>query len=129
LDRGGGVLLIEDEESVRWVTAAMLRDLGFEVLEAPGGVEALEVLRQHQSEIRCVVCDLTMPRMSGWETLAALRELSPDLPVILASGYGEDEVMAGSHRELPQAFLAKPFDSEHLAAAIGHALAGKKRRP
>jgi len=123
---GGRVLLVDDEESVRVVTASMLRHLGFEVLEAPGGVEALGAFRQHHGEIRCVVCDLTMPRMNGWETLAALRELSPGLPVILASGYGEDQVMAEARRERPQAFLAKPFHIEGLAEAIGHALAGEK---
>ena len=129
LEGGGRVLLVEDDQSVRFVTSSMLENLGFEVIEAPGGVEALEAFRQHHGEIRCVVCDLTMPRMNGWETLAALRALSPELPVILASGYSEDQVLAEPHRERPQAFLAKPFRVDDLAEVIGRALAKEKKRP
>ena len=65
------MLLVEDEEMVREMTAAMLTHLGFTVLEAKDGVEAVEVFRQHRNEIRCVLSDLTMPRMDGWETLTA----------------------------------------------------------
>lgn len=126
LEGGGGILLVDDEDGVRRVTAAMLAHLGFEVLEAAGGAEALEVYRLHQGGIRCVVCDLTMPRMNGWETLAALQRLSPGLPVILASGYGGDEVLAEPRLERPAAFLAKPFGIQQLADAIGQALAPKK---
>jgi signal transduction histidine kinase/CheY-like chemotaxis protein len=122
-EKGGGtVLLVEDEEMVREVAAAMLNRLGFSVLEAKDGVEAVEVFRQHQDEIRCVLSDLTMPRMNGWETLAALRKLAPDIPVILASGYDEAHVMAGDHAELPQVFLGKPYRLKGLSDAISHAL-------
>ena len=76
------------------------------------------MFRQHRDEIRCVLCDLTMPRMDGWETLAALRKLAPDIPVILASGYDEAQVMAGDHPERPQAFLGKPYQMVQLKAAL-----------
>ena len=66
----------------RWcatVAEAMLTRLGFAVLQARDGVEAVEVFRQHQDEIRCVLCDLTMPRMNGWETLGGSAQSSrPD---------------------------------------------------
>ena len=84
------------------------------------------MFRQHKDEIRCVVCDLTMPRMDGWETLAALRKLAPGLPVVLASGYDKASVMAGDHPELPEAFLGKPYRLDELRDAIRRALAGKK---
>ena len=70
------------------------------MLQAEDGVEALEMFSQHQDDIRCVLCDLTMPRMNGWETLAALRSLAPGIPVILASGYDEAQVMAGDHHRI-----------------------------
>lgn len=124
---GGTVLLIDDEAMVRDVAAAMLKCLGFSVLEAKDGVEAVEVFRQHQHEIRCVLCDLTMPRMSGWETLTTLRKLAPDIPVILASGYDKAQVMAGDHPELPQVFLGKPYKFKGLSDAIGQALVSKKK--
>ena len=121
----GTVLLVEDEEMVRDVAAAMLKRLGFSVLEAKDGVEAVEVFRQQQHEIRCVLCDLTMPRMDGWETLAALRKLAPGIPVILTSGYDQARVMAGDHPEWPQVFLGKPYQSTGLRDAIRQALENK----
>jgi len=108
-EAGGTVLLIEDEEQVRSMARIMLTRLGYRVLEAKDGVEAVEVFRQHHNEIRCVICDLTMPHMDGWGTLAALRKLSPDIPVILSSGYDEARVMEDEHPERPNAFLGKPY--------------------
>jgi CheY-like chemotaxis protein len=121
----GTVLLVEEEEMVREIGATMLTHLGFGVLEAKDGVEAVEVFRQHQDEIRCVLSDLTMPRMNGWDTLAALRKLSPDIPVILSSGYDEAQVMAEKHPELPDAFLGKPYQIKGLQETINRVLAVK----
>ena len=69
-----------------------------------------------------MLCDLTMPRMNGWETLAELRKLVPGIPVILASGYDEAQAMAGDHTELPQAFLGKPYRMRALREALSRAL-------
>jgi two-component system, cell cycle sensor histidine kinase and response regulator CckA len=96
------------------------------VLLAEDGVEAVAVFRQHKDEVRCVICDLTMPRMDGWETLAALRKLAPCLPAVLMSGYDKAQVMAGDHPELPEAFLSKPYQLHEFRDAIRRALAGKK---
>jgi CheY-like chemotaxis protein len=127
IDAGGTVLLVEDEPSVRKVGQNALTHLGFAVLLAKDGVEAVEVFRQHRDEVRCVLCDLTMPRMNGWETMAALRQMAPGIPVILASGYDKAYVMAGDHPELPQAFLSKPFRVRELRDAIGLALVQAKK--
>ncbi|MFN2357475.1 MAG: response regulator, partial [Desulfotignum sp.] len=110
----GTVLLIEDEASVRYMVKAMLTRLGYAVIEAQDGVEGMRLFQEHQNEIACVLSDLTMPRMNGWETLAALREKGADVPVILASGYDKESVMAGDHPELPQAFLNKPYSMAAL---------------
>ena len=127
MEWSGTVLLVEDDEVLRNTAAAMLKRLGFSVIEAKDGVEAVEVFRQRQDEIRCILCDLTMPRMNGWETLTALRKLVPDIPVILASGYDEAQVMAGDHPELPQVFLGKPYKFKGLSDAINQALINKKK--
>ncbi|MCX5809739.1 MAG: PAS domain S-box protein, partial [Proteobacteria bacterium] len=126
MEGGGTVLLVEDEAMVRTMAKRMLTHLGFTVLEAKDGVEAVEVFRQHQNEIRCVLCDLTMPRMNGWETLTALRKLAPDVPVILASGYDKAQVMSGDHPEWPQVFLGKPYRIKELSVAISQALISRK---
>ena len=126
IEEGGTVLLVEDEQMVRDMAKAMLTHLGFAVLEAKDGIEAVEVFRQHKDAISCVLCDLTMPRMDGWETLAALRKLAPGIPVILTSGYDQAQVMAGDHPEWPQAFLGKPYRLTGLCDAIRQTLEKKQ---
>jgi PAS domain S-box-containing protein len=123
MEGGGTVLLVEDETLVREIGETMLAHLGFRVIEAKDGVDAVEVFRRHQDEIRYVICDLTMPRMGGWDTLAALRKLSPDIPVILSSGCNEVQVMAGEHPERPNAFLSKPYQLKGLRDTINRVLA------
>ena len=120
------MLLIEDEQAVRKIVATMLTRLGFTVIEAADGLDAVAAFRRHQHEVRLVLCDLTMPRMNGWQTLVALRKLAPGIPVILASGYDEAQVMAGDHAEWPQAFLGKPYRLKGLRDAIGRALLHRK---
>ena len=122
---GGTVLLVEDEAALREMTRLALVHFGFTVLQARDGVEALEIFGQRKAEISCVLSDLTMPRMGGWETISALRALRHDLPVILASGYDETTVMAGAHPELPDFFLNKPYDINKLRDTIGKAIARK----
>jgi len=125
---GGTVLLIEDETQVRNMVKAMLSHLGFGVIEAKDGVEAVEIFQQQQREIRCVLSDLTMPRMNGWDTLAALREISPEIPVILSSGYDEAQVMAGEHCERPDAFIGKPYQLKGLRDTIHRVLLNKAQQ-
>ena len=122
---GGTVLLVEDEDQVRGMVKTMLTLMGYAVLEAVDGIEAVEVFRKHPDEIRCVVCDLTMPHMDGWETLTALRNLAPGIPFVLTSGYGKEQAMAGDHTEWPQAFLEKPYQFKELGDAIRHAMTNK----
>jgi len=120
---GGTVLLVEDEEALREMTKIALVSFGFTVLKAKDGVEAVEIFGQHKDEISCLLCDLTMPRMSGWATISALRAIRHDLPVVLSSGYDEASVMAGEHPELPDFFLNKPYDLNKLCDTIAQAMA------
>jgi len=122
LKGGGTVLLVEDANQVRRLEAQMLELLGWKVLEANDGVEGIEIFREHSNDIRFVLCDLSMPRLDGWQTLAAMRGIRPDIPVILASGYDEASVMAGDQVERPQVFLGKPYGFEELREAIGRTL-------
>jgi two-component system, cell cycle sensor histidine kinase and response regulator CckA len=112
------ILLVDDEEPIRRMTSRMLARMGFSILEAVDGIEAVEVFEKYNPKIRLAVLDLAMPRMNGWETLNALRKLRSDLPVILASGYDKAVVMQGDHPELPQVFLHKPYRKEELKDAI-----------
>ncbi|RJP79460.1 MAG: response regulator [Desulfobacteraceae bacterium] len=118
----GQVLVVDDDGDVRNLTETMLAHLGFTVLQAKDGMEALKVFRHHKENIRFVVCDLTMPQMDGWETLAGLRRIDPGIRVILASGYSEGEAMKGEHADRPQAFLKKPFTLNSLIAKVKEVL-------
>jgi len=121
----GTVLVADDDAPVRRVLVTMLTNLGFDVLEASDGLEAVELFRDHRRDVRLVLCDLTMPHLNGWETLAALRRLSSALPIVLTSGYDEAHVMAHMQDERPQAFLSKPFNVERLRQALGAALSAR----
>jgi CheY-like chemotaxis protein len=125
-ERGGTVLVVDDEESLRKAVANAIRSLGFNVLSARDGVEAVEIFSRCPDPIRLVVCDLTMPRMDGWQTLAALRQLAPGIPVLLCSGYSEAQAMAGDHAERPQAFLSKPFEFEKLSDTVLEVLSPRR---
>jgi nitrogen-specific signal transduction histidine kinase/ActR/RegA family two-component response regulator len=122
----GTILLVDDDERVLEVTSVRLSMLGFEVLSARSGMEAVELFQQHKNVIRFVMTDFAMPRMNGLETLTALRQIVPGIPVILASGYSEDQVMEGIHPDRPQAFLAKPYSLQELKDAICRTLADKQ---
>ncbi len=127
--QGVTVLLVEDDDAVRKMSERMLVCIGFKVLQARDGIEAVEILRQHMDEISCTLCDLSMPRMGGWETIAVLRGIRCDLPVVLASGYDEASVMSGEHPEFPEYFLHKPYDIGKLKNAINQAIVDRHGMP
>jgi signal transduction histidine kinase/CheY-like chemotaxis protein len=118
----GTVLLVDDQDAVRKIGEVMLKRLEFTPMSAASGPEAVAVFRRHQDRICCVITDLTMPDMDGWETLAALRRIQPDLPVILASGHDQTHAMNREHAEKFQTFLHKPYAMIQLKNALQKAL-------
>ncbi|MCX6885417.1 MAG: response regulator, partial [Verrucomicrobia bacterium] len=114
----GTLMVIDDDNILRELLVSAVEWMGFTVIEACDGVEAVELFRQHHEEIRLVISDLTMPRMDGWDTLQALRKIAPGIPVILSSGHSENHVMSGHHAELPQGFLMKPYELKQLRTTI-----------
>ena len=119
--RGQGiVLVVEDEEGVREVVRRMLERLGFQVITAEDGIAALERLEAHQGAIAAVLLDLSMPRMTGQEALHEIRRLRPDVPMVLMSGYTEQEVASKLLDSVGGAtgFLQKPFLPEDLTSVL-----------
>jgi CheY-like chemotaxis protein len=100
----------------------MLERLGYSILEAANGAEAVEIFNENRESIDCVLCDVVMPRMNGWDTVASIREKAPDIPVILASGYNEAHVMVGHNELVIQAFLEKPFLFSKLKEVLANLL-------
>jgi CheY-like chemotaxis protein len=88
------VLMIEDEEPLRYAVAKLLRAKGLSVLEAGDGKAALELSRSHASKIDITVLDVTLPGLSGKEVLQKLREMEPSLKVIITSAYGRAHIPA-----------------------------------
>lgn len=117
------ILVVDDEPMVRKMAQTMLTYFGHEVIPAVDGHEAIRIYKEKQDSIDCVLLDLTMPGMDGWETLAALRRIRPNVPVILTSGNNEASVMGAGHAECPHVFLHKPYQMADLKAALSHAWA------
>jgi CheY-like chemotaxis protein len=121
----GVVLLVEDEVMVRNMVRIMLERLGHEVMTACDGIEAVEVFTSNRERVKCVLLDITMPRMGGLETISALRAIQPDLPIILCSGYMDAPEMAAKHGHIPQAFLNKPYGKKDLESVLARVLVSR----
>ena len=106
-------MLVDDDALVRATAVPMLEDLGYRVLAAASGEEAVDVVRAG-AQVDLVITDQIMPGLSGLETAARLRALRPGLPVLLATGYAERAGLAASGLPL----LDKPFDQSALAASV-----------
>jgi CheY-like chemotaxis protein len=115
---GRTVLLVDDENMVLEVGKAILQRLGHEVVTAESGEEALETFDRHQNAIGCVVLDLTMPGMDGKETFNRLRDIAPDLPVIISSGLSVEQVAAQFGNSPTTAFIQKPYQVAELSSTI-----------
>ncbi|MDB4875982.1 MAG: sensor histidine kinase response regulator [Gemmatimonadetes bacterium] len=121
------VLLVEDERVLRDQLAESLRDLGYLVLEARNGYDALTVLERHGAPIHLVLSDVVMPEMNGATLVAQLREWYPNLRVLFITGYSEEAVASYGVVVSNTELLMKPFMVEELAARIRSVLDGPRQ--
>ena len=112
------LLLVDDDPMVREIGRLMLVDLGYIVLTATDGAEAVDLFRVHNKEIALVFCDQIMPRMDGWQTLAALHEINPAIPVIMASGLTQGREKNRENQVQPVGYLNKPYTMATLTQAL-----------
>ncbi len=110
----GKVLVVDDDKSVREVGKDMLETIGFNVITAVDGQEAIEILRDRSNEIDCVLLDLSMPRMNGEECFHELRKIRQDVRIIIYSGYSEEETAQRFFNQGVNGFLQKPFNLKML---------------
>lgn len=115
----GTILIIDDEEVVRNVGREMLEQLGFEVLTAADGDEGIQLCRTHLDAIVCVLLDLTMPVLSGEETFRKLRQIRDDIPIVVSSGYDEQEVTNRFAGETLAGFVHKPYTVSRIQETLG----------
>jgi CheY-like chemotaxis protein len=114
----GLALVVDDEPALRSTTRAGLESIGFDVVVAQDGEDALRRFDEHAEEVVLVLLDLTMPKLSGVEALRRLRERSSDLPVLCVSGYSPELVASEIYADPAARFLAKPYAFAELTAAI-----------
>jgi two-component system cell cycle sensor histidine kinase/response regulator CckA len=114
----GTLLLVEDEESVRRLARRVLEGVGYRVLEAASGVEALRVIEGWDGPLDLVVTDVIMPGMSGQELSARLRERRPALRILYVSGYTDDAILQHGTLLPNTGFLQKPFTPGTLAQRV-----------
>jgi two-component system cell cycle sensor histidine kinase/response regulator CckA len=122
----GRVLIVDDERSVLDVSRKILERRGFDVKTASDGLEALEIFQQHSDSIDVVILDLTMPKMGGEEALRKLRRIRADVPIILASGYNEQEVTNRFVGKGLAGFIQKPFQTSTLMKILQDVLARRR---
>jgi PAS domain S-box-containing protein len=118
----GLVLIVDDEEVLRNTSQAQLEWLGYRVLLAQNGEEALEIYRQHWQEIELVLLDMIMPLMNGRDCFAALKQINPQVRVILCSGYSATEDIVGIREAGLAGVLSKPYTLAGLSKAVAQAL-------
>ncbi len=111
------ILLVDDDDHVREVTAAMLTESGYAVVQATDGPSGLEALQREGRRIQLVIADFMMPGMTGRELLRQVRVLRPDLPMLLATGYADFAALTGDGLPADQ-IVRKPFRGSELLARI-----------
>jgi nitrogen-specific signal transduction histidine kinase len=118
----GRVLLVDDEEIVLQSIGSALQLLGLEVLTAGDGLEALERFREARPRLDLVLMDLTMPRMDGREAFQAMQDLDPAVPVILSSGFTEQDSLRTLSGRGPAGFIQKPYQIKELRELLQRVL-------
>jgi signal transduction histidine kinase/CheY-like chemotaxis protein len=119
----GTIVVVDDEEIVRSMAKTVLERYGYTVIVAEDGKAGVEVLTQRKSDITLVILDMTMPVMSGEETFQQIRMISPDVRVILSSGYNEVEAIRRFTNKGLAWFIQKPYTAVELARKVKIVLA------
>jgi CheY-like chemotaxis protein len=114
----GTILLVDDEENLVALGTRMLEHLGFTVLTAADGKQAVDLYRERGNEIDLVLMDLTMPHMDGAEAFGELRRLNQDVRVVLASGYSEEDVTSRFEGKGLAGVLQKPYTLAKLQESL-----------
>jgi PAS domain S-box-containing protein len=118
----GTILIVDDEEMVLQPCAAMVESMGFAVLTAVDGEQAVEIVRRHGASIRAIILDLTMPKLDGAAAFEQILRIEPGAKVILSSGYDEAEATGRLAKEQLAGFIRKPYYLEQLRATLERVL-------
>jgi len=120
------ILIIDDEESVRKSLADVMRDEGYEVVTASSGREGIDLLNEAQPAL--ALLDIAMPEMDGIETLRRIKEIRPDMPVIMVTGHGTIETAVKTTKLGAYDFIVKPPELQHLTIVVKHGIEESRLR-
>ena len=112
------VLLIDDEDIAREVCKAMLEHISFNTLSATNGLQGYESFLKNKENISAIILDLTMPKMDGLDVLRKVREVSPNLPIIISSGYSANQIPSELVFSYNTVFLQKPYTMNQFKEAL-----------
>jgi two-component system, cell cycle sensor histidine kinase and response regulator CckA len=118
IGQGELVMVAEDEDSIREVTASTLEEYGYNVLTANDGADAVALYAQNKDKINVVLMDMMMPVMDGHASIRAIRRINPGIKIIAVSGLAEKDKLAKIADTRVQAFLPKPYTAERLLKTI-----------
>jgi len=119
------ILVVDDEEMIRTMAAKMLQELGYTVDTCADGEEAVDFFAANRDSLDLIIVDMIMPRMGGYDCVHRLKEMRPDVKIIITTGYS---IASDTQRILTKgiaAFIQKPFEMEEFAATVADVLAGK----
>lgn len=119
----GRALVIDDQQALLSVAEDMLTARGMQVLLANNGPQAIDLFLAYHDEINVVLLDFKMPHMNGDEIFARLREINPNVQVVISSGYSEEETSDFFSKNPDVLFLQKPYRFHTLVETIATALA------
>jgi two-component system, cell cycle sensor histidine kinase and response regulator CckA len=112
------ILVVDDDAALRAATKRTLEELGFEVVEAADGVDAIGAVRERRGRVALVLTDVVMMRMGGAELSTCLSSLYPGTPLLFMSGHCEHQLRKQGLMPVGGAFVAKPFDRDTLAQRV-----------
>lgn len=116
------ILAVDDEDSVRLILQAILSSLHYTIILAKDGKEAIDIYKKRGKDIDLVVLDMIMPKMNGKETYTKLKEMNPDIKVIVCSGYSNEGEIAAMRKMGIDGYIHKPFTTEKLSSTIANLL-------
>jgi two-component system chemotaxis response regulator CheY len=122
------VLVVDDEDSIRNVLRMALVQAGYDVEEADDGGKAVEVLNSGDNPLMvdAVICDIRMPRINGVEAITYFRSQYPTLPIIVLTGYHDEQLAQSLRRQGVVDWLEKPAEREQILSAVAQAIAGRR---
>ncbi|MDQ1331305.1 MAG: two-component system, cell cycle sensor histidine kinase and response regulator CckA, partial [Thermodesulfobacteriota bacterium] len=121
----GTILFVDDEKMIVDVGRAILKKLGYTVIAANAGKEAVDIYEKNRDKIDLVILDMIMPDMSGSEVFERIRSINPDVKVLLSSGYAIDGQAAGIMEKGCNGFIQKPFNVKKLSVKLAEVFHGK----